>query len=48
MNSAKGHTALLYSSGQVLSSLPLHIKEVQSIEIVQERLKEHIFMIGDF
>ena len=48
MNSVKGQTAFVYSGAEVWNSLPLCIKEARSIEIFQERLKEHIFMIGDF
>ena len=48
MNSAKRQTSFVYSGAQVWNSLPLRIKEARSIEILQERLKEHIFMIGDF
>ena len=47
MNSAKGQTAFVYSGAQVWNRLPLRIKEARSIDIFQERLKEHIFMIED-
>ena len=47
MNSGKGQTAFVYSGAQVWNSLPLRMKEAQSIDIFQERLKEHIFMIED-
>ena len=48
MNSAKGQTAFVYSGAQVWNSIPLRINEARSIDIFQEGLKEHIFMIGDF
>ena len=48
MTSAKGQTAFVYSGAQVWNSLPLCIKEARSVDIFQERLKEHIFVIGDF
>ena len=48
MNSAKGQTAFVYSGAPVWNSLPLCIKEARSIDIFQEGLKEHIFMIGEF
>ena len=48
IKSAKGQTSFVYSGAQVWNSLPLRIKEARSIEIFQERLKEHIFMTGDF
>ena len=47
MNSAKGQTAFVYSGAQVWNSLPLRIKEASSIDMFQERLKEHSFMIED-
>ena len=47
MNSAKGQTAFVYSGGQVWNGSRLCIKEARSIDIFQERLKEHIFMIED-
>ena len=47
MNSAKGQIAFVYSGAQVWNGLPLRIKEVRSIDILQEILKEHIFMIED-
>ena len=42
MNSAKGQTAFVYSGAHVWNNLLLHPKEAQSIDIFQERLKEHI------
>ena len=45
MNSVKGQTEFVYSGAQVWNSLPLCIKEARSIEIFQDRPKEHIFVI---
>ena len=42
MNSAKGQTAFVYSGPHVWNNLPSHLKEAQSTDIFQERLKEHI------
>ena len=47
MNSAKEQTTFLYSGVQGWNSLPLRIREARSVDIFQERLKEHIFMIED-
>ena len=47
MNSAKGQTAFVYFGTQVWNNLPLRIKEARSIDIFQERLKEHIFTTED-
>ena len=42
MNSAKGQTAFVYSGAHVWNNLPSHLKEAQSVDIFQDRLKEHI------
>ena len=47
MNSFKGQSAFVCSCAQVLNSLPLHKKEARSIDIFEERLKEHILTIDD-
>ena len=47
INSAKRQTAFVYSGAQVWNNLPLRIKEARTIDIFQEKLKEHIFIIED-